>query len=1145
MQRTADRLIFSPSDLNHYLECAHLIRLDLERDPDTPRGPRDAHADLLARKGQEHERAWLQRFVEEGRQVVNIDTLGAEPENSTGRHRDWEADAARTIAAMREGVDVIYQGVFADGDWHGISDFLVRVDGAKVVDRSASAQRRSAFGGWHYEAWDTKLARRTRPYFVLQLCYYTEQLGHVQGLEPRDMVVVLGTGRIDRLRYRDFDAYYRTIRGRFLDAMAQPLETYPYPNAHCGFCDYRARCDRQWEDDDHPSRVAGIGREQVERLRQAGIYTIAQLAAVNPTTRIGIGSSTLARLQHQAELQTAYARTGVHRYELLPADDTTGFRLLPRPSAGDVFFDIEGDPLFEPARGLEYLWGVLTVDADAPAFHAFRAVEPGRERAREQEALQDFIDLVHARLAIWPDLHVYHYGSYEVGALKRLVADYATREDALDELLRREVFVDLYQVVRQSLRLSHSSYSIKKVRSFFMPEAGQGAVTAGDDSILAFERWRVEQAPAILEAIVAYNEEDCVSTLRLRDWLLDRRGEVELRDGVTLPWKAVEAPRENERRDAEDAETARRREALLALGDRGERDTPEARLLADLVGYHRREGKPAWWAFFDRRKKSLDQLLEDTEAIALLEPVPVPPEHDKKSLVHTLVFPEQEHKLRAGQEVEDPIRGVSAGRIVEVDDRARRVRLKRGPGLADVPLPRAISAGKPLDDRVQREAIGRVADALINDDDRYAATRALLARDVPRISTRLRGSTLQTMDLEDQRELVAGLDNSYLFIQGPPGSGKTYTGARLITHLIRSAGPDRKRVGVAALSHKAINNLLAEVERVARAEGLQFTGLKKNTDEDDFLGGQLIGDTTKNEDCEAGSVTLVAGTSWLFARQGMDSSLDYLFIDEAGQLSLADTVAMGTCARNLVLLGDPQQLPQIRQGTHPEGAGVSSLEHLLGDHQTVPEDHGIFQERTWRMHPDICRFVSELAYDGRLGSAEGLERQQIDSRGLSGAGLRYVPVTHTGNAQQSTEEAEAIAAHVRTLLDGGTFTDQEGNTRPLTPQDILVVAPYNMQVARLRDALPEGVEAGTVHKFQGREAPVLFFSMASSSGEDVPRGLEFLFNRNALNVAISRARALAVVVCSPSLLDVKCTSVEQMRLTNNLCRFTEQALCVQ
>ena len=351
-----------------------------------------------------------------------------------------------------------------------------------------------------------------------------------------------------------------------------------------------------------------------------------------------------------------------------------------------------------------------------------------------------------------------------------------------------------------------------------------------------------------------------------------------------------------------------------------------------------------------------------------------------------------------------------------------------------------------------------------------------------------------------------------------------------------------KRVGVAAFSHKAINNLLAEVERVAASEGVTFKGLKKCGDADDEFHGTLIENTTENSVCETANVSLIAGTSWLFSREQMEGRFDYLFVDEAGQMSLADTVAIGTAASNLVLLGDPQQLPQIQQGIHPENARCSALEHLLNGAATVQEDRGIFQERTYRMHPNVCRFISALAYDGRLFSADGRDRQRVDAGWLSGAGLRFIPVKHDGNTQQSREEVAAIAKEVGLLLDGGTFTDVEGLTRPMTAADIMVVAPYNMQVHRLREALPAGVEVGTVDKFQGREAPVVFFSMASSSGEDVPRGIEFLFSRHRFNVAVSRARALAVVVCSPRLLNVRCNSVEQMRLANAVCRFAEEAV---
>jgi ATP-dependent exoDNAse (exonuclease V) alpha subunit len=410
---------------------------------------------------------------------------------------------------------------------------------------------------------------------------------------------------------------------------------------------------------------------------------------------------------------------------------------------------------------------------------------------------------------------------------------------------------------------------------------------------------------------------------------------------------------------------------------------------------------------------------------------------------------------------------------------------------------------------------------------------------LPRVHGRSQGEPIQTLDLEKQKALVAALDDSYLVVQGPPGSGKTWTGARLIVALIR----DGKRVGVAATSHKAIHNLLEEVEDVATREGVRFRGLKKSTagDDETRFHGRLFENTDKPRECETSDADLIAGTSWLFAREGMQEKLDYLFIDEAGQMSLADALAMATAARKVVLLGDPQQLPHVTQGVHPEGSGCSVLEHLLGSDQTVRDNRGLFLARSWRMHPDVCRFISELAYEGRLSSAEGRERQRVESPGLSGTGLRYIPVAHEGNAQQSAEEARVVAEQVRLLLDGGTFTDHEGTSRSLTPKDVLVVAPYNMHVRCLRAILPDGVQVGTVDKFQGREAPIVFFSMASSTGDDVPRGLEFLFSRNRFNVAISRAKCLSVVVCSPRLLEARCRTVEQMRLVNALCRFVEAA----
>ncbi len=346
-----------------------------------------------------------------------------------------------------------------------------------------------------------------------------------------------------------------------------------------------------------------------------------------------------------------------------------------------------------------------------------------------------------------------------------------------------------------------------------------------------------------------------------------------------------------------------------------------------------------------------------------------------------------------------------------------------------------------------------------------------------------------------------------------------------------------------ATSHKAIHNLLDEVEKAAAEDGVRFRGLKKagENEESEYDSASISSATDIAAFSDAGAnVQLFAGTAWLFAHAALDGTVDTLVIDEAGQVSLADALAMGTAARNVALLGDPLQLAQVSQGTHPQGTGCSVLEHLLGDNATIPPNMGLFLERTRRMHPDVCRFISEIVYDNRLTGVPELERQSTEF----GTGLRFLPVDHSGNAAASSEEAAAIVGEIGKMV-GASWTNRDGEIAPLKPDDFMVVAPYNAQVRRLRDALRQAnlgdVEVGTVDKFQGREAAVLFYSMATSSAEDVPRSLEFLFSRNRLNVAISRAMCLAFVVASPRLLESHARTIDQMRLINALCRFAEIA----
>jgi uncharacterized protein len=383
-------------------------------------------------------------------------------------------------------------------------------------------------------------------------------------------------------------------------------------------------------------------------------------------------------------------------------------------------------------------------------------------------------------------------------------------------------------------------------------------------------------------------------------------------------------------------------------------------------------------------------------------------------------------------------------------------------------------------------------------------------------------------------DAALSLDGSYLFVQGPPGSGKTWQGAKAAVALMNAG----RRVGVTSQSHKGIGKLLKEIEREAREQGFRFRGRKKSSgDEDSRFEGDFVDSSDHVADLLDEELQLVAGTAWLFAYEELAGFCDTLIVDEAGQMALADVLAVGHAARNLVFLGDPNQLPQVSQGAMPEQAKVSVLQHLLGEVEaTVPPDRGIFLDRTWRLRPELAAFTSEAYYAGRLECAEPCERRSV----AAGNGLVFRPVEHAGNGQLSFEEAEEVARAIGELVGTG-YTDEHGVTRTLTHDDVLVVTPYNAQVRTLRHALPEGVRVGTVDKFQGQEAPVVIVSLASSSAASAPRGIEFVFNPNRINVATSRAQCRVELVCSPTLLDADCRTVEQMRLVNALCRFAELA----
>ena len=704
MRIRGETLIFSATDLVNFLGCRHATFLDRQNvDNPEPAGEDDAYLVLLQEKGIEHEQRYLSSLRLEGRQVVEISGDGA-----------LEDRVAKTRQAMAAGAEVIYQGVLLSGRWHGYADFLVRVPVA------------SRLGPFSYEPVDTKLARSAKPKHVLQLCVYALLLAAEQGVVPSRIHIALGDRTTVALPLSDFHYYFDVARQRFEDFVAHlPAASAGRPCNHCSLCRWRDRCEVEWESADHLSLVANIARGQMAKLEAAGVRTMAALAELLPGARIaGLQSETLSRIRGQARLQVAKRTDGANRYELLDAVSGRGFARLPRPSAGDLFFDMEGDPLFE--GGLEYLFGFVNEEAATgqPQFTAFW----GHDRAGEKQAFEQAVDFITARLSAAPDAHVYHYARYEESALKRLAMLHGTRENEIDNLLRQGKLIDLYRVVREAVRVSEPSYSIKNLEAFYMPRREDEIKTAGA-SVVVYEQWRRLGEDRLLQDIADYNEVDCRSTLLLRDWLLS------LRPASTTWHDGNGGEQPDPEREARRLEGEQRAIDTLARLIAGPPDElPFRQLVGDLLEFHRREAKPEWWAMFNRQDLSEDELIDDADCIGgLRHDLSAAPQKIARSIVSTFTFPPQDFKLRVGDKPRRAATLAPAGEIAALDEDERRVSLKIGLTAASFEEAFSIIPGGPIDSAILRDAVYRFAESVIAGDGRYGAVASILRRDPPRM----------------------------------------------------------------------------------------------------------------------------------------------------------------------------------------------------------------------------------------------------------------------------------------------------------------------------------------------------------------------------------------------------------------------------
>ena len=1114
MRKAHNQIIFSASDLSNHIHCKHLTNLNY----DVVQGLKDKPIstnrvlDVLRERGINFENSFLSDLETKGYVIIKIS-------------QDDPEARQRTIDAMSKGVDYIYQARLSNDKWQGWADFLIKVN------------QPSDLGDWSYEVIDTKLSTETRAGTILQIALYSEIIAEIQGVLPENMYVRTPESEIV-YRVNDYISYLRLIKKRLEIAIATPLKTYPEPCSHCDICNWWEHCNSIRRKDDHLSFIAGMGTSQIKEVKLHGITTLQGMAEIPlpiPFKPNKGSKETFTKLREQARVQNETRSLQKPIYEVIELKETTGFYNLPEPTDGDIYLDFEGDSLVEPS-GLEYLFGWVFQGK----YHCIWVSNMEEEKA----ALEQFIDFVFDKRTEFPTLHIYHFAPYETVALKRMMGKYATKENEIDILLRTNCFVDLHRVLKQSIRAGVERYSLKDLEKYhgFVREMDLRSLSkfkADFEFLLESKKFELI-TDEMKQAIQLYNQDDCFSTLYLHQWLEKERENL-VSNGNTI---ARPIPNEVETPEFVTAHLERILPIYKALMHEIPLDITErtkeqqARLiLANMLDWYRREQKSFWWEFFRILELEPDELLDEKTALTYLEFTGTR-ENDKKSVIDYYTFISQENEIRPGNKVKLGDEKTLA-EVIEIDEINNIVKLRKGPSIKDI-HPITIIKYEQISTKDKEENLIRFAEWIVtngfeNELPNYKVTRNLLLNKLPQLTQPLINTDIL---LEKSIDWATKLDSSYLPIQGPPGAGKSFTGSHMIFDLIKKG----KRIGITALSHKVIINILEKVKQLADDESFDLRIIYKgsSTENEDYPWTMAkkvddISDSIHN-------YHLIAGTSFMWCSEKLKDSLDYLFIDEAGQFALIDTLVVSHASKSIILLGDHQQLKQPIKGVHPEGSEVSALEHLLEGKKTIPVEKGIFLASTWRMHPNICFFDSEMFYESRLHSIQGLENQRIEGNTqFIGSGLFYKSVAHEGNSNMSLEEINAIEKIVQELTKGDVFWyDEKNEKKVLVASDIKIITPYNSNVFEMQKRLPH-IQIGTVDKFQGQEAPVVIYSIASSSPEDAPRGMEFLYSPNRLNVAVSRAKAMFIMVGNPSIFEPDCKSPEQIKLANPFCRFIELA----
>jgi len=1109
--------LFSPSMLKSYLSCKYTIFNELnEQKLKLQKIEISKNDQLRLAKGDEHEEKYFHHLKKNYKKVIDIKSLKIKKEEKI----------IRTVHAMKEGYEVIYGGYLERDKWRGEFDFLI-----------INHNKPSKFGDYSYEVIDTKHTTKPKPDHIIQLGMYTYMLEETQGVLPQKFNIVLKDFITEEVQVNQVNEYFKTHQLNYEEFLKQGVEKVkPEKCSFCQICKWKDECDKIWIKEENLNQVGGLSKVHLKKLNQIKIKTISDLAKQNRSKILkGFRKEISYKLITQAKLQKEFLNTQKPIYEYIPENiiSKKGFNLLPQISECDLYFDIESIEDHVYPGGLEYLFGLYYKENGEGKFKAFWS----HTKEQEKQTVIEFFDFCKKHFKKYPKSKIYHYGSYEVTALLKLTSLHKVKDIEYDNFLRLYKFVNLLNVNRQGIYISENSYSLKNMEIFYGFER-EGDLRKGDVSQEYYSEWMETQNQQLLDDIESYNEQDCRSTYELHQWLLSIKPE-------ESTWFASYKD-DDEEVDLKDWE-AKMMEYHEKIENSPIKNEKIKQLMSDILGFYNRENKPSWREFFDRKTKSDEELIDDPECIGNMvsvgEPVP-----EKRSMIFRYQYEDQDFKLRKSKKTiiannQDFEQDDYAGAIVDIDYTEKEVFIKRGNAKGKLPQLLSIGPNKPQDNPRLIANIYKFVDSLINQQKKYKALNDFLSKKLPDIKGIKPGDKIIQSDnfIEEIPKVISNLQESYLYIQGPPGTGKTYHASNSIIELLKQ----KKKIAITGLSHKVIHNLLERLESMAIEKKFKFEGYKRGTYEDDdtVYDGHLVQTYEKDPIfMEALSKINVgqifAGTKFHLASTYYEEKIDYLFIDEAGQMSVADLISIGNIAKNIILIGDQNQLGQPIKGNHPNDSGLSILDYLLSGKDTISEDRGIFLNKSFRLHPKINEFISSNFYEERLTYDEKTKNRSVQFNKnsiIQNSGIHYLEMSHINNAQTSIEEFEVVRDLMINII--GSNYEDNGIKRKLTIDDILVISPYNTQVNFLISELEKenlkNPRVGTIDKFQGQEAPISIISMTTSDIDSLPRNKDFFFSRNRLNVAISRAQVACIVLFNPKLLDDSPKSLDHIKLMNN------------